>query len=162
MVRFVTSYADSIRSSPDADKLVASLVGVLELALTTGESFLPDARPYDDLFYKILESGDILVRFQDAYGLGQYASTAGGIEVLLSVSGHYKQLVEEKKGKGNKNISPREIAKIIKEGYETLTLEAKQGQEQWRRYREADYRNFIKKVTRMAVTDLKTLLDQRT
>lgn len=144
------------------DALLQSLVSVLELALTTGEMFLPDAKSYDDLFYKIVEAGDILGQFRDQYGLSKRPETSAGIEALLSVSQHYKRLLEEKKGRNNSSISPREVTKIIKEGYDTLALQTKDGADQWEKYREADHRNLVKRVTRTAVQDLRALLDRRT
>ena len=143
------------------ETLVDQLVGLLALALSAGESFLPDERSYDDLFYKIFESGDLLTKCRDSYDVSKRAS-ATGMAMLISVSSHYQSLLEEKKGKGAKHLSTREISRLIKDGFDSLSLQSKEGTDQWVRYREAEYRNLIKKATRTAVQDMKMLLAERT
>ncbi len=139
------------------DKLVDTLVEVLALALSMGEAFLPDAASYDDLFYKIFEFGDSLTKFRDAYELTKRPSSAS-MNILINVSSHYTRLLEEQKGKGNKHMSPKEIRKIIRQGYETLSIEAKEGLDRGEKYREASHKALLKKVTRVAVKDLRNLL----
>ena len=139
------------------DKLTDCLTNLLALALSAGEAFLPDAKSYDDLFYQIFESGEALTKFGDTFAISKGPSAANK-ELLINVSSHYTSLLEEKKGKGNKNVSPREVREIIKQGYETLSIQAKDGLDQWERYREADHRGLIKRVARLAVQDVKAML----
>lgn len=141
---------------PGIDKLADALINVLALALSTGETFLPDAKSYDDLFYQVLQSGECLASFKIKFDVSRGAS-AVNIDVLINVSRHYIILLEEKTGKGNKDVSPREVREIIKQGYETLSIQARDDLDHWERYREADHRNLLKRVLRMAVQDSKTL-----
>jgi len=122
-----------------------------------GEAFLPDAASYDDLFYKIFEFGNSMIKFRDAYELAKRPSSAS-MSILINVSSHYTRLLEEQKEKGNKNLSPKEIRKIIRQGYETLSIEAKEGIDQGEKYREANHKGLLKKATRAAVKDLRNLL----
>ncbi|KAB8346236.1 hypothetical protein FH972_023281 [Carpinus fangiana] len=156
-VRFMNQYADTLKALPDIDQVAALLTRVLALSLSTGENFLPDAKSYDDLFYKVFESGNVLVKFRDAFGIARGAG-AGGISVLINVSRHYSALLEEQKGKGNKNISPREVTKLIKQGYDSLSIQSTEGLDHWDIYREADYRNLMKRLTRTVVQDGRGLL----
>src|SRR5690349_9335909 len=120
--------------------LLTTLVNLIALALSTGESFLPDTASYDDLFYKLVETGDILVKFRDAYSLGTPApsrssgSTSAGagagagdssnIDTLISVSRHYHSLLEgDGKTRGKKNLSMREVHRVIQSGYDSLSIE---------------------------------------
>lgn len=160
-LKFLTSYSNDLKRLSGAEKLADRLASTLALALSTGEAFLPDEKSYDDLFYKIFESGELLSKFSDSYGISKRAS-APSMEMLVSVWTHYQAMLEEKKGKSGKHISPREVSKLIKEGYDTLSIQSKEGMDQWVRYREADYRNLVKKVTRTAVQDMRTLLAERT
>ncbi len=80
------------------------------------------------------------------------------MNILINVSSHYTRLLEEQKGKGNKHMSPKEIRKIIRQGYETLSIEAKEGLDRGEKYREASHKALLKKVTRVAVKDLRNLL----
>lgn len=45
---------------------IDDLVNLIALALSAGDAFLPSAVEYDDLFYKLVEAGDILVKFRDS------------------------------------------------------------------------------------------------
>lgn len=135
------------------------LVDLLAFALSNGENFLPDSASYDDLFYKLVESGDILVKFRDAFNL---SDQAGSMQTLINVSSHYHTLLEgNEKGKvRSKNLSPREVSNVIKQGYETLSIDASEGLDRWDRFREADFKTTLKKIARAVVDDAKTLNEE--
>ena len=161
LLRFLASYSDNISRISRVEELADSLVNILALGLSSGEAFLPDEKSYDDLFYKIIESGELLNRFRTAYIVAN-RTAASNMDMLANVFSHYQSILEEKKGNASKQFSPREVNKLIKEGYNTLSIQSKEGMDQWIRYREADYKNLLKKVTRIAVQDLRTLLAERT
>ncbi|KAL0260455.1 hypothetical protein SLS55_004142 [Diplodia seriata] len=158
-IRFLATYANDIKSLRESSRLIDDTVNLVALSLSAGESFLPDAAAYDDLFYKLVETGDILTKFRDAYDLSKQ-SDSSSIETLVSVSKHYHALLEgDEKGKvKSKNLSPREVSKVIKQGYETLSIQAREDLDHWERYREADHKVVLKKVSRAAVEDAKTLV----
>ncbi|KAK5712681.1 hypothetical protein LTR15_011673 [Elasticomyces elasticus] len=152
-VRFLNQYADDIRTLPGSTQMVQALVDLLSLALTGGEAILPDAAAYDDLFYKLLESGDALVKLRDTYHLGKPDDKQAAINTLIGVSQHYAEFIESQKAK-KEHLSPREVQKIIRQGYDTLNVEAKDGdQAQVRGFREADHRSELKKIVRVVVAD---------
>lgn len=155
-VRFLNQYADDLRTLSGTTAMVQMLVDLLALALTSGEAFLPEAKDYDDLFYKLVESGDALIKLRDTYHLST-ADEKSSINTLVSVSKHYQELIDGQQAK-NEHLSTREINKIIKQGYETLSIEAKDGLEQVERYREADHKAELKKIARVAVADAVTLV----
>ncbi|CAK7199914.1 hypothetical protein SEUCBS139899_002601 [Sporothrix eucalyptigena] len=190
LVRFLTTYASDLRgpvaaspspatpispstSSQQLDTLVDHVVNLLALGLSAGEAFLPTPAAYDDLFYKIVETGEVLEKFRDTYHLGGGgpAGAASGrptnsIDTLLSVNAHYKQLLAEgaKGGKGGRvkglsssssTLTSLQVAEVIKQGYETLSIQATAGLDGWEKYREADERTLLKRVARTAVADVK-------
>lgn len=167
-MRFLTTYAEHLKTLTGIDTLTSHLTTVLALSLTTGETFLPDPKSYDDLFYQVLESSQILTKYRTEYNSAKRSSssaTAGGVVILTSVSEHYERLLEEKKkakGTEAQSLSPREVTKVIKEGYETLSLRTGEGLDQWERFREADERGLVKRIARVAVGDTRTLLAERT
>jgi hypothetical protein len=145
-VRFLTTYAEELNTLQGTSEVVQNLVDLLTLALNTGESFLPDSASYDDLFYKLVESGEALTNLRTAYN------------TLIGVSTHYRDMIDEHhKGKST-NLSPAEVAEIIKMGYETLSLETREGLEIGKPFREADSKSVVKKVTRVAVSDAARLV----
>lgn len=169
-IRFLTSYATDIKPLINSHRLVESVTGLIALSLSVGESFLPDAASYDDLFYKLVETGDTLTKFRDAYELRVLRSADGtqgnrsisSIEVLTGVSAHYYRILE-KQGKGRsrgKHLSPKEVSNVIKQGYETLSIQAREDLDQWETYREADHRSVLKRVARIAVEDAKVLVQE--
>jgi hypothetical protein len=159
-MRFLATYASDIKSLPNAPTLVNLVVNLNALALSSGESFLPDAAAYDDLFYKLVETGDILIKFRDAYDKELVNPKNGAIDSLISVSRHYHSLLEENnKGRNSsKHLSARQVQKVIQQGYETLSIQAKDGLDSWDRFREADHKTTVKKAARIAIEDVKQLI----
>ncbi len=86
--------------------------------------------------------------------------TTAPIDILIQVATHYHDLVEAEKGKGRmgNNMSPREVSKVIRQGYDTLNLPVMEGLDRWDRFREGDERGMLKRVARVAVEDTKKLL----
>jgi hypothetical protein len=149
-----------VKNIPRIASLVNLLVNLQTLALSSGESFLPDAAAYDDLFYKLVEAGDILIKFRDVYEKELVNAKSGSIDTLISVSRHYHQILEEKSKsrRGGKHLTPREVQKVIQQGYDTLSIQAKEGLDQWDKFREADHKTPLKKVSRVAIEDCKELI----
>lgn len=160
--RFLVTYANDVKTLPKYAELVDDLVDLIALSLSNGEAFLPDSASYDDLFYKIVETGEILAKFRDAFELSNHAGPSS-IDILISVSSHYYTLLEgNEKGKvKTKNLSPKEVSKVIKQGYETLSIQAKEGLDHWDKFREADHKMILKKVARVAVEDAKSLINEK-
>ncbi|KAK4121910.1 DUF1741-domain-containing protein [Parathielavia appendiculata] len=168
LVRFLTTYAADLKGLPHIDTLLDHVVNLLALGLSAGETFLPTPAAYDDLFYKVVETGEVLVRFRDVYGLANRASNS--IDTLVNVSTHYKEMLAdggagEKKGEGGVGkrgkggqLTSLQVAEVIKQGYETLSIQAKEGLDSWEKYREADERTVLKKMARAAVADVRGMI----
>ncbi|KAI1944916.1 hypothetical protein LOZ53_002670 [Ophidiomyces ophidiicola] len=60
-----------------------------------------------------------------------------------------------------KNLSPREVHSIIKEGYTTLSIESRESLSNWEKWREADWKTQLKRITRAAVDDSRVLVVTR-
>jgi len=155
-VRFLTTYAVDIKPLARSEEVVNMLIDVLIIALTGGEAFLPDAAAYDDLFYKLVESGEALTTLRDSYGMTP-EPTNTSINTLISVSRHYKEMIESQRAK-KEHLSPREINKIIRDGYETLNFDVKDDVEQVSRFREVEYKSELKRIARVVVADAAALV----
>lgn len=155
LIRFLTTYASDLKDLSHIETLLDLVVNLLALSLSSGEAFLPTPAAYDDLFYKTVESGDILTKFRDTFGLANRPSNS--IDTLINVSTHYKSMLES--GGSKKNLTSSEVADVIKQGYETLSIQAKEGLDGWERYREADERSLLKKMARATVGDVKIMVE---
>ncbi|ORY63922.1 uncharacterized protein BCR38DRAFT_409334 [Pseudomassariella vexata] len=155
LIRFLTTYASDLKSLTRIETLLDLVVNLLALSLSAGEAFLPTPAAYDDLFYKTVESGDVLIKFRDTYGLTNRPSNSIG--TLVSVSTHYKSMLES--GGSKRNLTSTEVTDVIKQGYETLSIQAKEGLDGWERYREADERTLLKKMARATVGDVKLMVE---
>ncbi|CAD6500946.1 BgTH12-06649 [Blumeria graminis f. sp. triticale] len=154
LVRFLTTYTADLKSSNYIEKLLDDLVNLLALSLSAGESFLPNPASYDDLFYKIVEMGEVLVKFRDNYELEKRPTNS--IDTLINVSTHYNQLLQDgASGRRGSQLTSAQVAGVIKQGYETLSIQAKEGLDSWTKYREAEKKAFMKKIARCVVTDIK-------
>ncbi|KAF1991683.1 DUF1741-domain-containing protein [Aulographum hederae CBS 113979] len=157
--KFLNTYATDIKPLYGSSVLVDRLINLVALSLSTGELFLPDPSSYDDLFYKLVETGDILTQFKATYDLSS-KSASSSIDVLISVSSHYSELLEssQKNKTRSKSLSTKEVHRVIKQGYETLSIQAREGLDSWERFREADYRTALKRAARITVEDAKGLV----
>jgi hypothetical protein len=168
LVRFLTTYAADLKELPHVDTLLDHVVNLIALGLSAGESFLPTPAAYDDLFYKVVETGEVLVKFRATYGLANRASNS--IDTLVNVSTHYKEMLVEgggglEKGEAkasssssSSQLTSLKVAEVIKQGYETLSIQAKEGLDSWEKYREADERTLLKKMARAAVADVRAMV----
>ncbi|KAG9248997.1 hypothetical protein BJ878DRAFT_485705 [Calycina marina] len=157
LVRFLTTYTADVKHLQNIETLLDDLVNLIALSLSAGEAFLPNPAAYDDLFYKLVEIGEVLLKFRDNFELGKRPSNS--IDTLVSVSTHYKEMLSDGvNGKKSKNLTSAQVAGVIKQGYETLSLQAKEGLDGWEKYREADERSFLKKMARAAGEDVKKLV----
>ncbi|KAH6621617.1 hypothetical protein B0J18DRAFT_432959 [Chaetomium sp. MPI-SDFR-AT-0129] len=176
LIRFLTTYSPDLLNLPRMDVLLDHVVNLLALGLSAGETFLPTPAAYDDLFYKIVETGDVLVKFRDTYKLANRPSNS--IDTLVNVSTHYKEMLLDggsgkkggaagEKGKDggssgkatpSSQLTSLQVAEVIKQGYETLSIQAKEGLDSWEKYREADERMLLKKMARAAVEDVREMV----
>ncbi|KAI1506447.1 hypothetical protein F5X99DRAFT_415249 [Biscogniauxia marginata] len=154
LIRFLTTYSSDLKDLQHFETLLDLVVNLLALSLSAGEAFLPTPAAYDDLFYKIVESGDVLVKFRDTYNLSKRPSNSIG--TLVSVTTHYRTMLDS--GGSKKNLTSTQVADVIKQGYETLSIQAKEGLDGWERYREADERTVLKRMARTTVNDVKFMV----
>ena len=135
-------------------------MNLIVLSLSNGETFLPDPASYDDLFYKLVESSPILTKFRDAYQLhtDNENDNTNSIHTLINIARHYQDLLDGEKRNGKKHLSPREVSNVIKKGYETLSIQSKEGLDRWERFREGEERVVLKKIARVVVEDVRRLV----
>ena len=108
LMRFLTTYASDLSSNPHTTTLSTTLVDLVAFCVSAGDTFLPDPASYDDLFYKLVETGPIIIKFRDVYSLkpstnNKKSTTAAditnrdihvaAIETLISVSTHFYTLL---------------------------------------------------------------------
>ena len=151
-VRFLTTYAEDLKSRSHAPELVQAVVRLLSFTLTAGETFLPDTAAYDDLFYKLVESGDSLIMLRNVYQLGKTDETRSHIQTLIGVSTHYRELIDSE-GAKPKQLLPQDVMQIIKKGYETLSFEPRDGDGPVETYREMEHKSTLKGIARVVVAD---------
>lgn len=183
LMRFLTTYASDLTTNPHITTLSTSLVDLVAFCVSAGDTFLPDPASYDDLFYKLVETGPIISKFRDVYSLKPSNKKSadkdihvGATDTLIAVSTHFyallfhedkeKSAVAEGEGESaapipasrKKNLSPREVHRIISQGYDTLSIQPPEGLSAWTRWREADWKTELKRAARCAVEDARVLV----
>ncbi|KIE02539.1 DUF1741 protein, partial [Metarhizium majus ARSEF 297] len=163
LVRFLATYTSDLKDLTHINTLLDHVVNLLALSLSAGEAFLPTPAAYDDLFYKVVESGEVLTKFKENYGLENRKSNS--IDTLISVSTHYNQLLAGGAGSSKKkpsHLTTHQVTEVIKQGYETLSIQAKEGLDTWGNFREADERTLLKKMARASVGDVRVMVERHT
>ncbi|PTB70082.1 DUF1741-domain-containing protein [Trichoderma citrinoviride] len=162
LIRFLNTYASDLKDLQHIETVLDHVVNLVALSLSAGEAFLPTPAAYDDLFYKVFESGEVLASFKENYRLGNRNSNS--IDTLISVGAHYKQMLTARGSSEKKlpaNLTTQQVAEVIKQGYETLSIQAREGLDGWERYREADDKILLKKLARTAVGDVMAMVERQ-
>ena len=152
LVRFLVTYStDLLAQNSDPQTLLEPLLKTVALAITSGPTFLPDPGALDDLSYKLVEQASTLTKLKIAYKLVD----GGPVDILIVVAEHYQQLLvgEKERGRLGRSAGPKEVARVIREGYEGLQLPEVEGLGLWKPWREGEERGFAKRVARLAVED---------
>lgn len=179
-LRFLTQYATDLTQLPNIrHEICTPLTDLIAFCLSTGDTFLPDPSSYDDLFYKLIETGSpLLTKFRDAYYSLPQTSTStspapsttssqprsdSSINILISVSTHYHDLLQAQHGGSRKtHQSPAAVQKVIKQGYETLNIEAGEDLGRWERWREGSgsWKGELKRIVRTVVVDARRVVER--
>ncbi|KAK9322911.1 hypothetical protein V1517DRAFT_259408 [Lipomyces orientalis] len=157
-LRFITVSYKHLRGIQGMPILIDDTIRVLVLAFSAGEAFLSGAADYDDLFYKLIETGELLTKLSTVYDMPREHSSIG---TLISISEHYHNLIKERSMFSSGHLSSEQVSDIIKSGYDTLSISAQQGIDYWDRYRESDERVFLKRIGWVAVVDAQELLGRK-
>jgi hypothetical protein len=158
-VKFLTQYsADLAHQVYLRDEVCLPLTDVIAYCLSTGDSFLPDPGSYDDLFYKLIETGPTLSKFRNAYFAEAKDGKDRSINILVSVTTHYHDLLQARHGK-KVHQSPAAVQGIIKQGYETLDIESNENLGQWEKWREISWKSELKRIIRTVVEDARKIAE---
>jgi hypothetical protein len=154
-VRFLVTYHDSLQSINGHNDIVYAVVNLVTLCLTSAEAFLPDGEALDDLFYKVCQGHADLEQLREKNMLDRSPVTAN-IKTLSDASTHLTEAIQNAGG-NSKKVSVKEVMTIIRNGYETLSIESREEGEYWTPYREQDHKGDMKKITRVVIADGKRL-----
>ncbi|PIG83570.1 hypothetical protein AARAC_009072 [Aspergillus arachidicola] len=174
LMRFLTTYVSDLSSNPNITTLTTTLVDLVAFCVSAGDTFLPNPSSYDDLFYKLVETGPIITKYRDVPQPIQRRPRRA-VDTLISVSTHFYTLLfnpeqtdakPDADGQGvapipahqKKNLGPREVHRIIKQGYDTLSIQPPEGLSAWTRWRETDAKTELKQAARCVVEDARHLV----
>jgi hypothetical protein len=165
LMRFLHTYATDLKaSSSDITFVTTPLLKIFALAIARGSSFLPDTASYDDLFYKLVEQRDNLVKFKAAYAPPQFQSQSSLTDVCVSTAAHFHGIIEAEKSKGRvrSTLNTREVTRVIREGFESLDVAdiGPMGAESFNVWRESEEKGLVKRIGRAAVEDVRRLVGE--
>lgn len=180
LIKFLTQYSTGLSLNwQTRPGVIDPLCNLIAFCLTAGDNFLPDPASFDDLFYKLVETGDILTKFAEAYSIPIKNSTSAktpasntssasvpsstptassSLPILISISSHYHDLLSSNNpAYKSRNLAPQQVQEVIRSGYETLSIEAPRGLMDsgivgWR---EGEWKGEIKKVGKGVVGDVR-------
>lgn len=167
LLKFLTTHMAEIEAS-NISQLNDLLISLLAKVLRNSDAFLPSSSASDDLFYKLVENGEVLTKFQEVYNIpldsrpGQPdAGLTANLKVLSRVLEHYRSMLKEL---GKKQLSPQQVDEVIKKGYESLEIdEGIDSRARTRpfeeKYRESENKSFLKRAARVTVKDAREMCE---
>lgn len=180
LLRFLITYSAALNqqnSMATLKEMTEPLLATLALAVSRGEDFLPVGAAYDDLIYKLVEVGPgLFENLGKAFAISRDDGIVGkALDVLLALTKHYYSLLptttatstttssftstEPPPAAPSKTLlSPNQVLKVIKKGYETLSLptSSAEGLDRWDPWREtasSGHKALMKRIARIAVED---------
>ena len=170
LLRLLQKFAADMNAAYSSEalaQLFTPLLNTLTLAVGRGSLFLPDNAAYDDLSYKLVEHHEMLINFKAAFpfvGTPASGSSTAVVDVLISTAAHFHGVLqsEKEKGKVRSTLSTKELHRIIRVGYESLEIPdvVSLGAENFEVWREGEHRSFMKRVARLAVDDVRRMMDE--
>lgn len=125
---------------------------------------MPDSASYDDLLYKLLGEAasssksnekDIFTILRTQFAIASRPDADASVDLMVGLIQHYRSILDDPTVKKSKNLSPKEVSRIIKQGYETMDLQIKEGWGVYSKFREVDRKGLLKSASRFAVADVK-------
>ena len=164
-LRFFATNKEALVPLPNIYVVLDALLSVLALCVTSSDTFVPDTTTLDDLHISILEVEDVLGSLRQPFGIASRPAAEASLKTLEQLAAHFKAQVEEKRSAGwaVKIPGQREMRSAVRDGYESLKIDVDGADSigTWDRYREIDRRVLLKRIARVAVVDVRSLLAER-
>ncbi|GAM27644.1 hypothetical protein SAMD00019534_108200 [Acytostelium subglobosum LB1] len=133
-------------------------INIFNLFIAYGDLFLPEPSDYDDLFYEIIRSGQIINGFSASVELedpnGHLANALLNIKTIIT---HFNSRIQQWTIEHPEfPLTSEHVIKLIRDNYETLRLKLQDNLDQYERYVENGKESiFFRQLIRYLVHDTK-------
>ncbi|CAG8466983.1 2673_t:CDS:10 [Paraglomus brasilianum] len=171
LTKFIVTNINQMENRDDIEDVLHSIIRILNMGITYGDTFLPDPPSYDNLFYEIVRSAEVFEQVTLKVNLqSSERSTMDskpqrsaldaksiGISNIKSICAHFSSKIDEwKESRRAQSISPSQVLVIIKANYETLTLPTPGKLGYYTPYTEIPHQvAFLRQALRTVVDDFK-------
>eukprot|EP00047_Mylnosiga_fluctuans_P006394 m.246628 g.246628 ORF g.246628 m.246628 type:complete len:646 (-) comp15117_c0_seq1:116-2053(-) len=137
--------------------LVQQVLTLLNIFVTYGDAFLPDAGSYDALYYELLRARDAFDLVNEfavspavEKALGQ--RLVSGLINLRAITSHFAPKIDAWSADHNgATITPDEVLRIVRDNYDTLTLKLQENLDTYEPYTEVSEAPLLRQITRAVV-----------
>ncbi|XP_071828309.1 armadillo-like helical domain-containing protein 3 [Apostichopus japonicus] len=146
LLKYLLSNESILLPSQNIFELACKVVNLFNLFITYGDTFLPTAGSYDELYYEIIRMHQV---FDNLYSLalrhstnsGEFKITANKLTNCLvnvrAIVNHFTPKVDSVSAVSTQpSLSEEQVLEVVKSNYDTLTLKLQDSLDQYERYAE--------------------------
>ncbi|KAJ8025947.1 Armadillo-like helical domain-containing protein 3 [Holothuria leucospilota] len=146
LLKYMLSNESILLPSQNIFELACKVVNLFNLFITYGDTFLPTAGSYDELYYEIIRMHQV---FDNLYSLalrhstnsGEYKATANKLTNCLvnirAIVNHFTPKVDSVSAMNSQpSLSADQVLEVVRQNYDTLTLKLQDSLDQYERYAE--------------------------
>ncbi|CAG8584694.1 2506_t:CDS:10 [Cetraspora pellucida] len=165
LLKFIHSNYDNFQQDRSSiNEILISAITTINLCISFGDSFFPDAVTYDKLFYEIVRSNEVfeglskIVNIQDPVKPSQkFSPTEQAFVNINTICQHFHLKIEAWKAANRaQTLLPEQVLAIINANYDSLNLITPEKLDNYTSYSEIPYHvPFVRQVLRLVVEDFK-------
>ncbi|XP_041477098.1 armadillo-like helical domain-containing protein 3 [Lytechinus variegatus] len=145
LLKYILASESVLLPSNNIFELACKVVNLFNLFITYGDTFLPSANCYDQLYYELIRMHQV---FDNIYHMarrhvtnnGQYKDSANklanNIVNIRAIINHFTPKIDSWAASQTTALTEEQVLSIVKNNYDTLTLKLQDSLDQFERYAE--------------------------
>lgn len=172
LLKFVVANESNLNKKINVFNICSQVVTIFNVFITYGDTFLPSASSYDELYYELVRCHQT---FDNLYSMALRYSTCGGehkdtamritnsLVNIRAITSHFQPRIESWLAAEQLSTpSEEQILEVVRANYDSLTLKLQDSLDQYDNYAEnPNYTGFFTSLVRSIVSDTrqKIILD---
>eukprot|EP00057_Strongylocentrotus_purpuratus_P031226 XP_783968.3 PREDICTED: UPF0668 protein C10orf76 isoform X2 [Strongylocentrotus purpuratus] len=145
LLKYILASESVLLPSNNIFELACKVVNLFNLFITYGDTFLPSANCYDQLYYELIRMHQV---FDNIYNMarrhitnnGEYKDSANklanNIVNIRAIINHFTPKIDSWAASQTTALTEEQVLSIVKNNYDTLTLKLQDSLDQFERYAE--------------------------
>merc|ERR1719450_906416 len=166
LLKFVVANESNLNKKINVFNICSQVVTIFNVFITYGDTFLPSASSYDELYYELVRCHQT---FDNLHSMTLRYSTSGGehkdtamritnsLVNIRAITSHFQPRIDAWLAKEQlSTLTEDQILDVVRDNYDSLTLKLQEGLDQYDNYAEnPSYTSFFTSLVRSIVSDVR-------